>query len=204
MAEIAIAARRSVIYRRVAAMVEAQKSDWRVVLLAAARGIERAIEKGCTTVLLVAGLALLVILAGAVGVRYFHGVTVGYDAELVALIFPIFVAAGIAEAARRGAHVATQLLLNALNDRWRVWLGVFIHAVTALVYLYLAWYAFQNAVIAHDERSTILRVPGSVGYGSLTAGLALIGICSLAAIVRILVRHEKVKVDLAASEPGVV
>jgi TRAP-type C4-dicarboxylate transport system permease small subunit len=181
-----------------------QMGGWRALLLAAARNTDFIVEKTCKSVVVITGLALLVILTGTVAVRYFHGASVRYDAELVALIFPIFVAAGIAEAARQGAHVATQLLLKAVNDEWRVRLSLFIHAVTAIVYLYLAWYAFQNALIAHDERSTILRVPGSVGYGSIAVGLALIGICSLAAIVRLLIAGEKVTVDFSATGPGVV
>jgi TRAP-type C4-dicarboxylate transport system permease small subunit len=181
-----------------------QISGWRAALLAAARITDVAVEKTCKTVLLITGMALLVILSATVSVRYFDGASVQYDAELVALIFPIFVAAGIAEAARQSAHVATQLLLKAVNDAWRVRLSLLIHTATATTYLYLAWYAFQNALIAHDERSTILRVPGSVGYGSLTVGLGLIGICSLAAIVRLVIADEKVTVDLSASGPGVV
>ena len=181
-----------------------QFSGWRAALLAAARFVDVAVEKTCKSVLVVTGLVLLVVLIGTVAVRYFHGASVRYDAELIALTFPIFVSAGIAEAARMGAHVATQIMLKALNDDWRVRLSIFIHTVTVITYFYLAWFAFLNALIAHDERSTILRVPGSVGYGSLTAGLALIGICSLAAIVRLLIAGEKVTVDLSASGPGVV
>jgi len=184
--------------------METRIDGWRGALLTAARITDFVVEKSCKTTLVVTGLALLIVLTGTVGVRYFHGVSVRYDAELIALIFPVFVAAGIAEAARQGAHVATQLLLKALGDDWRVRLSLFIHAVTATAYLYLAWYGFQNALIAHDEKSTILRVPGSVGYGSLTVGLALIGICSLAAIVRLLIAGEKVTVDLSAAGPGVV
>jgi TRAP-type C4-dicarboxylate transport system permease small subunit len=184
--------------------MQTQFSGWRAALLSAAHFVDVAVEKTCKSVLVITGLLMLVVLAGTVAVRYFHGVTVGYDAELIALSFPIFVAAGIAEAARQGAHVATQIMLKALNDAWRVRLSIFIHAVTASAYLYLAWFAFQNALIAHDERSTILRVPGSVGYGSLTAGLALIGICSLAAIVRLSIAGEKVTVDFSAAGPGVV
>jgi TRAP-type C4-dicarboxylate transport system permease small subunit len=184
--------------------METEFSGWRAALLAAARLVDVFVGKVCRSVLVITGLALLVVLIGTVAVRYFHGASVRYDAELIALTFPIFVSAGIAEAARQGAHVATQIMLKVLNDVWRPRLAIFIHAATATAYLYLAWYAFLNALIAHDERSTILRVPGSVGYGSLSVGLGLIGICSLAAIVRLLIAGEKVKVDFAASGPGVV
>ena len=81
---------------------------------------------------------------------------------------------------------------------------VFLHGITAIAYFYLAWYAYQNALIAHDELSTILQVPGSLGYGCLTAGLFLVGLCSLGAIVRHTLGHEPVHVNLADAGPGVV
>jgi TRAP-type C4-dicarboxylate transport system permease small subunit len=120
--------------------------------------------------------------------------------DLTELMFAIFVMAGIAQAARRGAHVATQLLLHTLRGAWRVALAVLIHAVTATVYLLLAWYAFQNAIIAHDQTTPVLEIPWSVGYGCLSVGLLLVATCSLTAIVRHTLGGEMVKVDLA--EPG--
>src|SRR6185503_15742481 len=98
---------------------------------------------------------------------------------LTELWFAIFVMAGIAEAARRGAHVATQLLLHTLRGTWRLALAVIIHAVTTVVYFTLAWYALQNAIIAHDQTSPVLGIPWSVGYGCLALGLALVATCSL-------------------------
>ena len=108
--------------------------------------------------------------------------------------------AGIAQAARLGVHVATQLLLNGLEGRWRLGLVIIIHTVTASAYLVLAWYALQNAIIAHDQLSPVLRIPWSVGYGCLSLGLALVGVCSLAAIVRHTLGGEEVIVNLA--DPG--
>lgn len=179
-------------------------SDWKTALVSAAHTIENVIGAGCRAILLVTGLALLVILTLIAVLRYSNGVSIDSGSELSALIFPVFVMAGIVEAARLGAHVATQLLLNALNDTWRLRLVVLIHSVTATVYLYLSWYAYRNAVIAHDELSTILQVPGSVGYGCLATGLALVGVCSLTAIVRHTLGNEKVMVNLADAGPGVV
>ena len=63
-------------------------------------------------------------------------------------------------------------------------LVIMIHAVTASAYLVSAWYALQNAIIAHDQLSPVLRIPWSVGYGCLSLGLALVGVCSLSPIVR--------------------
>jgi TRAP-type C4-dicarboxylate transport system permease small subunit len=179
-------------------------SDQRPALVSAAHLIEKGIGAFCQAVLLVTGLFLLVILTVIVILRYSNAGSIDSGSELSALVFPVFVMAGIVEAARTGAHVATQLLLNALNNAWRIRLVVLIHTVTAAAYLYLSTFAFRNAVIAHDELSTVLQVPGSVGYGCLAAGLALVGVCSLTAIVRHTLGNEKVTVNLADAGPGVV
>ena len=75
-----------------------------------------------------------------------------------------------------------------------------IHAVTAATYLLLAWYATQNAIIAHDQHTPVLNIPYSVGYGCLALGLALVALCSVLAIVRHTLGGEGVRVDLA--DPG--
>jgi TRAP-type C4-dicarboxylate transport system permease small subunit len=182
----------------------AATGGWKHTMVSGAHLVETVIGLCCRGTLLLTGLSLLVILTAIVALRYTNGVSIDSGAELTALIFPVFVMAGIAEAARQGAHIATQITLNALNDAWRLRLVLLIHSVTAATYLYLTWFALRNAVIAHDEQSTILRVPGSVGYGSLAIGLGLVGICSLAAIVRHSLGHEKVVVNLADATPGVV
>jgi len=174
------------------------------LLVAAAHAIEKGIGTLCQGVMLVTGLFLLVILTVIVVLRYSNGGSIDSGSELSALVFPIFVMAGIVEAARTGAHVATQLLLHACNDAWRIRLVVLIHGVTAAAYLYLSSFAYRNALIAHDELSTVLQVPGSVGYGCLAAGLFLVGVCSLTAIVRHTLGNEKVTVNLADAGPGVV
>lgn len=181
-----------------------QDSDQQSVLVGAAHFIEKGIRAFCRAILLSTGLFLLFILTAIVLLRYSNSGSIDSGSELSALVFPVFVMAGIVEAALAGAHVATQVMLNVLNTVWRKRLVVLIHTVTATLYLYLTTFAYRNAVIAHDELSTILQVPGSVGYGSLAIGLALVGICSLCAIVRHTLGKEKVTVNLADAGPGVV
>jgi TRAP-type C4-dicarboxylate transport system permease small subunit len=174
--------------------------DLRPSLVTAAKAAERAVEISCNFLLLVSGLALLCLLTIVVVLRYAFQSGLSFAPDLSELLFAIFVMAGIALAARQGVHVATQLLLNVLEGKWRTALAVFIHAVTAGIYLLLAWYAAQNAIIAHDQTSPVLRIPWSVGYGCLSLGLTMVAICSLAAIVRHTLGGEKVKIDLA--DPG--
>jgi TRAP-type C4-dicarboxylate transport system permease small subunit len=169
-------------------------------LVSVSRAADRAIELGCNFLLLVTGLGLLSLLTIVVVLRYGFESGFSFAPDLSELLFAIFVMAGIAQAARLGVHVATQLLLNGLKGRWRLGLVIIIHTVTASAYLVLAWYALQNAIIAHDQLSPVLRIPWSVGYGCLSLGLALVGVCSLAAIVRHTLGGEEVIVNLA--DPG--
>ena len=174
------------------------------LLVSTAQLIDRGVGSFCRVVLITTGLFMLAVLTIIVMQRYTNIGTFDSGSELCSLAFPIFVMAGIVEAARTGAHVATQLLLHACNDGWRIRLVVLIHSVTAAAYLYLSSFAYRNALIAHDELSTVLQVPGSVGYGCLAAGLALVGVCSLTAIVRHTLGNEQVTVNLADAGPGVV
>ena len=171
-------------------------------VLSIAHITDRAIERGCNFLMLVAGSALLILLTIVVVLRYFFESGLTFATDMTELLFAIFVMAGIAQAARRGAHVATQLLLVALTGTRRTALAILIHTVTAVAYAMLAWYAFQNAIIAHDQTTPVLEIPWSVGYGCLSLGLFLVAVCSVTAIVRLTLGGESVKVDLAA--PGAV
>jgi TRAP-type transport system small permease protein len=174
--------------------------SWRAGVLSVARGVERGIELTYNFLLVVTGLALLGLLTAVVVLRYLFQSGLTFAPDLSELLFGCFIMAGIAMAARHGVHVATQLCLHALKGSWRTGLQVFIHVVTATVYLLLSWYACQNAILAHDQMTPVLHIPWSVGYGFLSLGLALVAVCSITAIVRVLLGHEEVKVDLA--EPG--
>jgi len=172
----------------------------RLLAVATAKATERAVERICNFLLLVTGLGLLSLLTIVVAMRYFLSSGLSFAPDLSELLFAIFVMAGIAQAALRGVHVATQLLLNVLKGWWRLALAVFTYAVTATVYFLLAWYAFKNAIIAHDQTTPVLHIPWSVGYGCLALGLALVAVCSIAAIVRHTIGGEEVTVNLA--DPG--
>ena len=116
------------------------------------------------------------------------------------LLFAIFVMAGIAQAARMGV---SRCNTAAPQSGWRAGgdsassSDQYRHGGA---YLVLAGTQLQNAIIAHDQLSPVLRIPWSVGYGCLSLGLALVGVCSLAAIVRHTLGGEEVFVDLA--DPG--
>lgn len=166
-------------------------------VLAVSSASDRAVDALCKLLMLVTGLGLLTLLTVVVVMRYMMASGFSAAPELTELMFAIFVIAGIVQAARMGVHVATQLLLHALQGKWRTRLAVLINAVIAATYAQLAWYAAMNAIIAHDQRTPVLGMPWSVGYGCLTLGLALVAMCSLLAIVRHTFGSEQVRVDLA-------
>jgi TRAP-type C4-dicarboxylate transport system permease small subunit len=169
-------------------------------ILALAKALDRAIDAGCKLLLLAMGLGLLTLLTVVVLMRYALASGLTTAPEMTELMFAIFIMAGIVQAARMGVHVATQLLLLALEGKWRTRLAVLIHAVIAATYALLAWYATMNAIIAHDQHTPVLGIPYSVGYGCLSLGLALVTVCSVLAVVRLTLGREEVHVDLA--DPG--
>ncbi len=173
-------------------------------LVRVAHAIESAVGFACNAVMLVAGLGLLALLTSVVVLRYVFQQGLTFAPDLGELLFALFVLAGIVEAARRGAHVATQVLMHALPPRGRVALALVINAVTAVVYGLLSRYAFENALIAHTQTTPVLRIPWSVGYGALSLALGLVALCGVTAIIRHLAGGEgvaTVQADPEATSP---
>ena len=112
------------------------------LLVSATNAIDRLVGALCRLVLIVTGLFILVVLTAIVFLRYSETGSIDSGSELCSLAFPIFVMAGIVDAARKGAHVATQILLNALGATGRIFLVIVLHGITAIAYFYLAWYAY--------------------------------------------------------------
>jgi TRAP-type C4-dicarboxylate transport system permease small subunit len=83
-------------------------------------------------------------------------------------------------------------------------LSLFIHGLSAVVFAILAWHSVENTLIAHDELSTILHVPGSIGYAALTVAFMLLAVCAVTAFIRFGILAEPVSVDMASAEGAVV
>ena len=167
------------------------------MLVSAADAIERAVEAVCNFLIAAGGIGLTVILATVVVLRYGFESGIAASVEITELSFAVFVMAGIALAARHGAHVTTRLSLTMLKGQARLALALFIHVATLAVYLLLAWYTGQNALIAHDQHTPVLEIPYSVGYGILAVGLILISLSSLVAIVKLTVGGDAVPLEAA-------
>lgn len=170
----------------------------------AARRMDAALELFCKSVLLLSGFGLLIVLFINVFVRYVLEGSMAAASELPALLFPWFVTGGMVLAAVRGNHVAMQLTMHMLPPAGRRVLSYLIHGLSALVFFMLAWYSIENTLIAHDEVSTILHVPGSFGYAALTVAFSLLALSACSAFVRYGVCAQAVSVDLAAAEGAIV
>lgn len=166
------------------------------------RVIERGIDLICNGLLLTTGLALLILLSSVALLRYAFHTGLTFAPDLSEVLFAFFVMAGIVKAARQSAHVATQLMIHLLTGRARLALSLTIHGTTAIVYLSLAWYAYLNALIAHDQTTPVLQIPWSVGYGCLAAGLALVALSSLLVMLRQTLGGEPVLTNFAEEVPA--
>lgn len=170
------------------------------LLVKSAAALDRAVERLCGFLVAVSGIGLTVMLAVVVVLRYGFASGISASVELTELAFAVFVMAGIALAARHGAHVTTRLTLTLLEGRARLALALLIHVATVAVYLLLAWYTYQNALIAHDQLTPVLNIPYSFGYGILAAGLLLVGLSSLSAIVSLTLGGAEVPVEATTLE----
>ena len=141
--------------------------------------IERIIGGICRTVLWASTAVIFVILCGNTILRYATGSSLQWGNELPELLFPWLVMAGVVLAARHGAHITTTFLVDKLPVASRrplaalAWLGV------AALYAVLAVATFRMLGIVHDEKSPILQIPGSVTYGCVMGGMAMLAILAL-------------------------
>ncbi|MCS6855335.1 MAG: TRAP transporter small permease subunit [Elioraea sp.] len=161
-------------------------------LLAAAEEADRAAGLLCRIVVVATGAAMLAVLAANVIARYvlaqggFRWVQ-----EIPEQLFPWFIAAGAAIAAREGAHISVDLLPRALSEGARRRLLVVVHAIIVVAYGWLGMLALEVAEIAAFQRSTILRLSGSYGYWALAAAAFLIALASVTVALRVAVRGSE-------------
>lgn len=151
-----------------------------------AAGLQRAVARLCTAILYLSFGAIFCILCSDVALRYFAGASLRWAAEIPELLFPWLVMAGVVLAAQHGAHIATTFLAERLRGRARRALAAGGHAAVTIAYGVLTVTAARALPIVADERSPILQVPGSVTYGCLLGGFALIALVHLGELARAL------------------
>jgi TRAP-type transport system small permease protein len=141
--------------------------------------LEHAITGVCSLVLWLTSAVIFVILTVNTVLRYVSGSSLQWANELPELLFPWLVMAGVVLAAERGAHIATVFLMEAVPHGVRRAIGVAGWLVVAALYGTLAYATYAMLEIVHDERSPILHVPGSVTYGCVMGGMAMLALLAL-------------------------
>jgi len=147
-------------------------------------GVERnAVERGvmslCQVVLWLSTTAIFVILAANTVLRYAGGGSLQWANEVPELLFPWLVMAGVVLAAVRSAHIATTFLMEAVPGAVQRVVAAVSWLVVAGLYGTLAWATFRMLDVVHDEKTPILQLPGSLTYGCVMGGMALLALLAL-------------------------
>lgn len=141
--------------------------------------IERAISVVCQVLLWISTVIIFVILAANTILRYATGASLQWANEVPELLFPWMVMAGVVLAAQHGAHITTSFLIDKLSGSVRRLWGVLGWSVVSVLYATLAVATWRMLDIVHDEKSPILQIPGSVTYGCVMTGMALLAVLAL-------------------------
>lgn len=141
--------------------------------------IETAITRLCQAVLWLSTTVIFLILCGNTVLRYIKGSSLQWGNEVPELLFPWLVMAGVVLAAIHGAHITTTFLVEKVPFALRRLLGVIGWLVVAAMYATLSVATWRMLEIVHDEKSPILGVPGSLTYGCVMGGMALLALLAL-------------------------
>lgn len=141
--------------------------------------IERTISVVCQVLLWISTVIIFVILAANTILRYATGASLQWANEVPELLFPWMVMAGVVLAAQHGAHITTSFLMEKLSGSARRFWGLLGWSVVSVLYATLAVATWRMLDIVHDEKSPILQIPGSVTYGCVMTGMALLAVLAL-------------------------
>jgi TRAP-type C4-dicarboxylate transport system permease small subunit len=141
--------------------------------------LERAIRVLCQALLWLSTTVIFVILVANTILRYATGASLQWANEVPELLFPWLVMSGVVLAAQHGAHITTSFLVEKLPDGLRQLCAVGGWLLVGALYGTLTWATWRMLDIVHDEKSPILRIPGSVTYACVMAGMALLAVLAL-------------------------
>lgn len=141
--------------------------------------IERAVAGLCRGVLWLSTALIFLILVANTVLRYATGGSLQWANEVPEMLFPWLVTAGVVLAAQQGAHITTTFLVEALPAGARRVVGTLAWLTVAGLYATLAAATFRMLEVVHDEKSPILQMPGSITYGCVMAGMALLAVLAL-------------------------
>lgn len=141
--------------------------------------VERSVAGLCRVVLWLSTIVIFVILVANTVLRYATGSSVQWANEVPELLFPWLVMSGVVLASLQGAHIATTFLMEALPGAVRRMVATVSWLAVAALYATLSVATFRMLEVVHDEKSPILQVPGSITYGCVMAGMALLALLAL-------------------------
>jgi TRAP-type C4-dicarboxylate transport system permease small subunit len=141
--------------------------------------IEHAVGFVCRAVLWASTSVIFVILCGNTVLRYATGASLQWGNEVPELLFPWMVMAGVVLAAQHGSHITTTFLMEKLPFHLRRPLSALAWVGVTVLYAVLTVATFRMLEIVHDEKSPILQIPGSVTYGCVMGGMAMLAVLAL-------------------------
>ena len=141
--------------------------------------IERGISVLCQVLLWISTVVIFLILVINTVLRYVSGASLQWANEVPELLFPWLVMAGVVLAAMHSAHIATTFMMARLNGLTRRVVGTLGWLVVCVLYSTLTVATYRMLEIVHDEKSPILQIPGSMTYGCVMVGMALLALLAM-------------------------
>lgn len=141
--------------------------------------IERGVALLCQVVLWISTSVIFVILVANTVLRYATGASLQWANEVPEVLFPWLVMSGVVLAALQGAHITTTFLMDAVSASARRIVATLSWLAVAGLYATLATATFRMLEIVHDEKSPMLQIPGSLTYGCVMTGMALLALLAL-------------------------
>jgi TRAP-type transport system small permease protein len=163
--------------------------------------VERTVAGLCHAVLWISTSAIFVILVANTVLRYSTGASLQWANEVPELLFPWLVTSGVVLAAQHGSHITTSFLVEKLPLAWRRIVGTLGWLVVGALYGTLTVATWRMLAIVHDEKSAILQVPGSVTYGCVMGGMALLALLALQSAWRTWHVKDEREASLLAHDP---
>ena len=141
--------------------------------------VERLVVALCRGVLWASTSVIFLILVANTVLRYATGSSLQWANEVPELLFPWLVMSGVVLAAAPGAHITTSFLMDAVPAATRRIVSVLVWLTVVGLYATLTVATWRMLEIAHDEKSPILQVPGSITYGCVMVGMAMLALIAL-------------------------
>jgi TRAP-type C4-dicarboxylate transport system permease small subunit len=157
--------------------------------------IEQGIALVCKVLLWISTVIIFFILVANTILRYATGASLQWANEVPELLFPWLVMAGVVLAALHGAHITTSFLMEKIGYKARRVVGVLGWLIVGVLYGVLSKATFDMLDIVHDEKSPILQLPGSLTYGCVMVGMAMLALLAVFSAWRVWTSSDEIPTD---------